>query len=322
MPSEFELIRRRFTYPTDHTDLGIGDDCALFRTQTNMQTVVSTDMLVEGTHFLPDAHPFDVGWKTAAVNISDIAAMGAAPRWIVLSMALPAAEDAWVDAFSQGFFECCTAFGVDWIGGDTTRGPRALNATVIGEIPTGQAICRNGGRAGDDLWISGQPGLAALGLQHLQKKITLHPDWVEPCLTALHRPQPRVKLGQALRNIASAMLDVSDGVLGDLGHLLESSRCGASLEEALIPFAAPLAACGDKALAREMLLSGGDDYELLFSASPAHREKIAQISASLELPLTMIGSLSHKAGSIWWVMEDGTTEQGVAKGYDHFTEGK
>ncbi|MDB5887470.1 MAG: thiL [Rhodocyclales bacterium] len=321
MSSEFDLIRRHFSRAVRHTDLGVGDDAALLRTRPGMQLVVSTDMLVSGTHFLPDAEAQALGWKTAAVNISDMAAMAAEPRWITLALSLPSANDKWVEDFADGFAACCMCFGVDWIGGDTTRGPLNLCATVFGEVPQGHAVLRSGAKAGDDIWISGAPGLAALGLQHLLGEIVVDEAWREACLLALHRPQPRVALGLALRGVATAMLDVSDGLLGDLGHILEQSNCGALIEDALLPLAPVLSASRNEALARQALLNGGDDYELLFCAASAQRDALRDLSEQLQLPLTRIGAITEQSNVIFLLAQDGTTEAVRPQGYDHFRGG-
>ncbi len=230
MPSEFDLIRRHFSRPPRHTDLAVGDDAALLSPRAGMQLAVSTDMLVSGTHFFPDTDPEDLGWKTLAVNVSDLAAMGAEPRWAFLALALPAADDAWISAFARGLFACADAYGVDLAGGDTTRGPLNLSVTIIGEVPAGKAITRAGARAGDELWISGQPGLASLGLAALRGEVALDAAGHARCVDALQRPLPRVELGLQLRSLATAMLDVSDGLLGDLAHILERSGVGAIVE--------------------------------------------------------------------------------------------
>jgi thiamine-phosphate kinase len=195
-------------------------------------------MLVAGTHFFADTDPEDLGWKTLAVNVSDLAAMGATPRWAFLALALPAADEAWIAAFARGFFACADAHGVDLAGGDTTRGPLTLSVTIIGEVPQGQAITRAGGRPGDDLWVSGQPGMAALGLAALRGETQLSTAGRAACIAALQRPQPRIALGLALRGVATAMLDVSDGLLGDLGHILECSATGAIIDVGALPLAA------------------------------------------------------------------------------------
>jgi thiamine-monophosphate kinase len=191
--------------------------------------VISTDMLVEGTHFLPDTDPGDLGWKTLAVNVSDIAAMGARPRWATLAAALPDADEAWIAAFARGVFACADEFGIDLIGGDTTRGPRNFCVTIFGEVESGCALRRDGAKAGDEIWVSGRPGRAALGLAHLQGRIRLDEPELSDCIAALQRPQPRVALGLALQGLATSAIDVSDGLLADLGHILEAIRsCGAA----------------------------------------------------------------------------------------------
>ncbi|MBS0510230.1 MAG: thiamine-phosphate kinase [Proteobacteria bacterium] len=317
MPSEFDLIRRHFDRAATHCDLAVGDDAALMRPRAGMQLAVSTDMLVAGTHFFADADPALLGWKTLAVNVSDIAAMGAEPRWALLAIALPAADETWIAAFAGGLFDCAQTYGVDLVGGDTTRGPLNMTVTIIGEVPAGQAITRGGGRAGDDLWVSGQPGRASLGLAALRGEASLNDDARRLCLDALHRPQPRVALGLALRGVASAMLDVSDGLLGDLGHILERSRVGAIVDIAALPLAPLLATGADAILARRCLLSGGDDYELLFSAPPAQREVIQEMGRRLALPLHRIGCLTDDTGMLLRE-SDGTLHPGAAAGYDHF----
>lgn len=321
MSSEFALIRRYFTRPARHTDLAVGDDAALIRPGPGMQLAISTDMLVAGTHFFADTAPEDLGWKTLAVNVSDIAAMGARPRWVVLAACLPAADEAWIAAFAKGFFACCEAFEIDAIGGDTTRGPLNLCPTIFGEVPTGAAVTRSGARPGDDLWISGAPGRAALGLADLRGEVVLAPAWRDDCLAALHRPQPRVALGLALRGLATAMLDVSDGLLGDLNHILELSGVGAVVDEAALPLAALLEACGDPVRAVRACTSGGDDYELLFAAPAGRRADLAALSARLGLPLHRIGHFTDAAETLQLRGHDGRLHHVSASGYDHFGQG-
>jgi thiamine-monophosphate kinase len=317
MPSEFDLIRRHFTRPSRHTALAVGDDAALLVPRAGMQLAASTDMLVSGTHFFPDSDPEALGWKTLAVNVSDIAAMGAQPRWALLALALPQADEAWIAAFARGLFACAEHFAIDLAGGDTTRGPLNLCVTILGEVPTGTAITRDGARDGDDIWITGWPGRAALGLAQLRGECTLAPERAAPCLEALHRPQPRVAAGLALRGTASAMLDVSDGLLGDLGHILERSDCGARIEIAALPLAPLLATGADLRLAQRCLLSGGDDYELLFAARPQHADKIAALSRTLELPITRIGTITA-AKALLLRDADGHDHPPAQTGFDHF----
>ncbi|MDP2809583.1 MAG: thiamine-phosphate kinase [Rhodocyclaceae bacterium] len=312
MLSEFALIDRYFRRPTRHTVLGVGDDGAIVRPAPGCDLVVSTDMLVAGTHFLPDANPEDLGWKTLAVNVSDMAAMGAEPRWALLAAALPAATESWISRFAAGFFACADTFGIDVIGGDTTRGPRNFCVTIFGEVPEGRALLRSGAKPGDEIWVSGAPGRAALGLAHLQGRIALTEPRLSECLAALHRPQPRVALGLALRGVATAAIDVSDGLLADLDHILEASGVAASLR-----FAVPPALTFE----RECLLSGGDDYELVFTAPPTRHSDIEALSASLRLALTCIGSIAAgPSGAIVDLFDaEGRSIAVESRGYDHFT---
>lgn len=316
--SEFDLIRRHFDRHTTHTALAVGDDAALLQPRPGMQLVVSTDMLVAGTHFYADTDPRALGWKTLAVNVSDLAAMGAEPRWALLALALPCADEGWIAAFADGFFACARRWNIDLAGGDTTRGPLNMTVTIIGEVPAGAAITRAGGQPGDDLWVSGQPGLAALGLAALRGEFRPDAAARMRCVQALLQPQARIELGLALRGHARAMLDISDGLLGDLGHILERSGVGAIVDVERLPLDA-LRACGaDAALARRCLLAGGDDYELLFAAPPAARAAIAGIATRLGLALHRIGTLSDRAGELWLREADGRLLASTARGYDHF----
>jgi len=310
MPSEFTLIDRYFRRPTRHTVLGVGDDGAIIRPPAGMELVVSTDMLVSGTHFLPDANPEDLGWKTLAVNVSDMAAMGAQPRWAVLAVALPAATESWIEKFARGFFACADEFDIDVVGGDTTKGPRNFCVTIFGEVPAGQALLRAGARPGDDIWVSGRPGRAALGLAHLQGRLVLDEPARSDCLAALHRPQPRVALGLALRGLASAAIDVSDGLLADLGHILDESKASARL---CIPGLPP------PGIERDCFLSGGDDYELVFTAPADKRREVEALATRLGLPLTPIGTVGAGVSPrLTLSAPDGTPIEAGQLGYDHF----
>ncbi len=318
MPSEFDLIRRYFTRSARHTELAVGDDAALIAPASGMQLAATTDMLVAGTHFFPDTDPHDLGWKTLAVNLSDLAAMGAQPRWALLALSLPEPDETWIAAFAAGLFECADTFETDLAGGDTTRGPLTLSVTALGEVPAGAALTRTGARPGDDLWVSGAPGRAALGLAHLRGELQLSPEGARACLAALHRPQPRVSAGLALRGLASAMLDVSDGVLGDLQHILDRSAVGAIVEAGKLPIAPLLEAGASPETACAALLTGGDDYELLFAAPPARRAGIEALSGRLGLPFTRIGRLSQAAGDLQLREADGRLTRPARLGYDHF----
>lgn len=310
MPSEFALIERYFRRPTQHSVLGVGDDAALVRPSPGMELVITTDMLVAGTHFLPDADPSDLGWKTLAVSVSDIAAMGATPRWAVLAVALPAATESWIEKFISGFHACADRFGIDVIGGDTTKGPRNLCVTLFGEVPAGQALLRSGAHLYEEIWVSGMPGRAALGLAHLQGRVALSEPALSVCLAALNRPQPRVELGLALRGIASAAIDVSDGLLADLGHLLTASSLAATVQPPLLPAGT---------LEREAYLAGGDDYELIFTAPAEHHARIEALADELALPLTCIGKTeAGPAGQLKILDPDGNPVALGTRGYDHF----
>ncbi len=318
MPSEFELIRRHFTHGVSHTVLGVGDDGAVIAPRPGMEVVISTDMLVADTHFLPGTDPESLGWKALAVNLSDLAAMGAEPRWALLAAALPSADEDWIAAFCRGFFGLAQRFGVDVIGGDTTRGPLNLAPTVLGEVPAGQALTRAGARPGDTIWVSGAPGLAALGLAQLQGRGELALQWRERCSAALHRPEPRIELGQALRPLAHAVIDVSDGLLADLGHVLERSAVSAILELEALPRAA-LEAAPRLDLGHACLLGGGDDYELTFTAAPESDAAIAALGRRLGLALTAIGEIGGgPAGEIRLVDGAGNAVRLPPPGFDHF----
>lgn len=316
MPSEFALIERYFTRPTPGAVLGVGDDGAIVRPTPGMELVVSTDMLVAGTHFLADADPESLGWKVLAVNVSDLAAMGARPRWALLAAALPAATESWIAAFAKGFFACADDFGVEVIGGDTTRGPRNFCVTIFGEVPAGQALLRSGARPGDELWVSGAPGRAALGLAHLQGRCVLAEPLRTDCLAALHRPQPRVTLGLGLRGLASAAIDVSDGLLADVGHVLERSAVAAVIRDAALPLPA---ADVEAELLCDCLLAGGDDYELAFAAPPAHHDAVVALGERLGLALTRIGDIvAGAAGTLTLLDSAGAPLPTGRRGYDHF----
>ena len=323
MPSEFDLIARYFARPTPQAVLGPGDDCALIAPASGMELAITTDMLVSGTHFLPETDPFQLGWKTLAVNISDLAAMGARPRWVLLAGSLPDADENWIAQLADGLFSCARRFAVDLIGGDTTRGPLNLCVTALGELPAGSALRRDRAKAGDDLWVSGQPGLAALGLAQLLGKTTLPDTLAQRCILALQKPQPRVELGLALRQdgLAHAAIDVSDGLLADLKHIAERSQLAAEIFSTQLPY---LPTGADPVLARHCQIAGGDDYELAFAASPEKRTALAALAARLDLPLWRIGHLrlatAGSEGQIALLDENGQSIPLTDIGFDHFAQ--
>ena len=311
--NEFEAIQRFFHRPST-VDLGIGDDAALLRVSAGHQLVVAADMSVVDTHFFTDAHPYDIGWKSLAVNVSDMAAMGAQPRWATLAIALPEVDGAWLQPFSEGLFACADAFGVSLIGGDTTRGPLNIAISILGEVPTGQALRRDGAQVGDDVWVSGLLGQAALWLQMRLEQLVLTPAEATQYAVAMHRPQPRVALGLALRGIAHSALDISDGLLSDLGHILKASGVGAQLEWPAIPRPAPQSV--RDACLQQAVLAGGDDYELCFTAPVARRAEVLAVGQRLGLAVARIGSITAEAGL--HVVAAGAELSIYTKGYDHF----
>jgi len=315
--TEFDLIRRYFTRPAPGALLGVGDDAALLQVSEGNVLAVSTDMLVSGTHFLPDADPFLLGHKTLAVNLSDMAAMGATPRWATLAIALHDADEAWLERFSAGFFALAQQYGVELVGGDTTRGPLNLCVTIMGEVPQGAALLRSGANHGDEVWVSGRLGDAALALAHLQGRIVLPENEYAACAPALHRPQPRVSLGVALRGIASSAIDISDGLLGDLGHILDASKVAAEIDFSLLPISSELRGRVHQPLGKQCALSGGDDYELCYTAPAARHAVILSIGARLGLPLTCIGKVVAGRGCIAHDAA-GNPINLEASGYDHF----
>ena len=313
---EFELIHRFFDRgPARRAELGVGDDCALLRPRGADTTLaVTTDMLVGGRHFLDGTDPQALGHKALAVNLSDLASMGANPIAFTLALALPAVDEGWLGAFSRGLFALADRFDCELIGGDTTRGPLNLCITAIGELPAGSALRRDRAEPGDDLWVSGQLGGAALALATLRAPGA--PLTGSPALARLERPEPRVALGIALRHLARAAIDVSDGLLGDLGHICERSRVGAEVDWDAVPLAAGLesvAASRRPALA----LAGGDDYELLFTAAPENRASIEALGRAPQLPLTRIGRIVA-GGGVRVLDARGVAMALDARSYDHF----
>ena len=324
MPSEFNLIQQYFTRPSPQADLGVGDDAALVRVSEGNQLVISTDMSVAGTHFLHDCAPYNIGWKALAVNVSDMAAMGAQPKWATLAISLPEVNQDWLAEFSRGFFACANSFNIDLIGGDTTRGPLNISVTILGEAPAGKALKRSGAQVGDDIWVSGQLGSAALGLAHLQGKVQLTNKLVnelDTCLKALNTPSPRTALGLALRGVATSCIDVSDGLLADLGHILQASNLGAAIDLEKIPCIELLKNNLDHPQFQELLIAGGDDYELCFTAPQTKREEINALSKQLNLQISLIGntriaSISNTSGLQVDYKNNQITL--LKQGFDHF----
>jgi thiamine-monophosphate kinase len=318
MLSEFELIAKYFTRPARTAALGVGDDCALLRPPAGLILALTTDTLSEGTHFLPGADARRLGHKTLAVNLSDLAAMGADPRWFLLAVALPDVDEAWLEAFAAGMFALAEAHAIELIGGDTTRGPRTITITAIGTLPPGYALRRDAAQAGDDVWLSGSTGDAALGLAHLKGRTALGPEAAARCIARLEQPAPRVALGQRLRGVAAAAIDVSDGLLADLGHILERSKLAAEIDYERLPRSRDLRECADATLADECLLAGGDDYELVFTAAPDRRAAVEAAGRAADVAVMRIGRMIAGAPEVRLLDRAGKPLRIGQFGFDHF----
>ncbi|MEP7154946.1 MAG: thiamine-phosphate kinase [Betaproteobacteria bacterium] len=319
MTPEFDLIARYFTRPVKHASLGVGDDCALFELTPGHELAVSTDTLVSGVHFFADADPFKLGQKALAVNLSDLAAMGATPKYVTLALTLPSIDAGWLSEFSRGFFRLADEADVDLIGGDTTRGALSMTLTVFGEVPSGKALRRDRAQAGDDIWVSGSLGGAALALKHLQGSVALQPPIAERALERLHMPAPRHLLGQDLLDVAHAAIDISDGLVADLTHICERSKLAATIEWAQVPLSPALLSVGPE-LRIPCALAGGDDYELCFTASEKNRVAIEAVAAKIAVPLTRIGKMHTGESNVTVLDERGALLSIGASGFDHFAQ--
>ena len=323
---EFDLIDRYFKRPSHNAKrgqvaLGIGDDCALLSPASGMQLAISTDMLVEGRHFFPNVDPFALGHKALAVNLSDLAACGAKPVAFSLALSLPDVDEAWLGGFSRGLFALADAHGCDLIGGDTTQGPLNICITVVGEVPAGQALLRSGARTGDDIYVSGTVGDARLALEVFRGRMAVPPEVFEAARARLEQPTPRVALGQALRGIATSAIDVSDGLLGDLGHVLLQSGVGARIETAqalkLLAAGARSATALSTDAQLELVFAGGDDYELVFTAPPSSAQSVQAAAAESRTPVTCIGRIEAEAG-LRLVDAQGVLLQRHYASFEHF----
>lgn len=316
--SEFDLIARirRRAATRDDVRLGIGDDAAILRMPAGRDLVVATDTLNTGVHFPDDTAPADIGWKSLAVNLSDLAAMGAEPAWCTLSLSMPRSDADWVDAFLDGFLELAVRHRVALVGGDTTRGPLSICVTAHGFVEPRGALPRGGARAGDDLWVTGTLGDAAGALRQWRAG-----DGIDPALRArLDRPTPRVAAGRALAGLAHACIDVSDGLLADLGHLCAMSRAGAEVALDALPASPALRAHFGEETLRALQTAGGDDYELCFAAPPTARLAIEDAMGLCDTPVARIGRIDGKVGDILAYDADGKSWTPQHRGYAHFAE--
>ena len=318
MPSEFDLIKRYFTPSTQRAALGVGDDCALLVPHAGMQLAVSTDMLVEGRHFLSTVAPDRLGHKALAVNLSDLAACGARPLAFTLALALPRADEAFVAPFARGLLTLAQLHGIELVGGDTTCGPLNICITVMGEVPSGRALLRSGAQPGDELWVSGQLGDARLALEAFRGTLSLSAAAFEATRRAMELPQPRVALGLALRGLASSAIDISDGLLGDLGHVLQRSGVGAVVELAQLPRSQWLAAQPEP-VQQECLLAGGDDYELLFTAPARSHDEVLAAARNAGVAVSRCGRI--EAGAGLRIVDSSGRELPASKwrSFDHFS---
>jgi len=313
---EFDLIAKYFDRPARRAALGVGDDCALLQPTPGMQLAVSTDALVEGRHFLSTVPPERLGHKALAVNLSDLAACGARPLGFTLALAMPRVDERFLAGLARGLFALADRFEIELVGGDTTAGPLNLTLTVFGEVPPGQALLRSGARPGDELYVSGTLGDARLALEAFRGRCALAGDAFEAARRAMECPEPRVALGIALRGIASAAIDLSDGLVGDLSHVLQRSGVGATLWLDRLPRSALLAA-QPPALQQECLLAGGDDYELLFTAPPAQREAVQAAARAAGVPVACVGRIEAEPG-LRIVDAQSQPVAAPLQGFDHF----
>ncbi len=323
---EFDLIERYFKRAgksVQGVDLGIGDDCALIAPAPGMQLAVSSDMLVEGRHFLSTVSPEALGHKALAVNLSDLAACGTKPVAFTLALSTPRVDEAWLDGFSRGLFALADEHGCTLIGGDTTAGPLNICITVFGYVPTGQALLRSGAKAGDDIYVSGSPGEARLALEAFRGNISLSEEAFSHTRARMERPTPRVALGLALRGLASSAIDVSDGLLGDLGHILKASGVGAEIDlnaiNSIAKYADNITGCSrfNINFMQQMVLAGGDDYELVFTAPSAQCEAVQTAAKASNTRVTRIGSVRAEGGLIL-CEADGKVVPNSFASFDHF----
>ncbi|MEQ1516204.1 MAG: thiamine-phosphate kinase [Usitatibacteraceae bacterium] len=319
MSPEFALIAKYFTRPVKNATLGIGDDCALVSVPAGRELAISTDTLASGTHFFADADPEAIGHKALAVNLSDLAAMGATPRYVTLALTLPSIDGEWLAAFARGFFALAEELGVELIGGDTTRGPLSITLTVLGEVASGQALRREGAHEGDDVWVSGDLGGAALALASMEGRCMLPANVFASAAERLHKPSPRVTLGRRLLGFATSAIDLSDGLVADLTHICERSGLAAHISWPQVPRSAAL----DMVAPAERIfcaLSGGDDYELCFTAPQSLREDLHRISVDVGLQLTRIGRMLAGPPRVAVLDETGPEMRILSAGFDHFAK--
>lgn len=318
---EFSLIARYFDRVRSSrldVETGIGDDCALLNIPDKQTLAISTDTLVAGNHFLTDIDPADLAYKALAVNLSDLAAMGADPAWLTLAITLPEVDEPWLEAFSDSLFDLLNYYGMQLIGGDTTRGPLSMTLGIHGFVPAGRALKRAGAKPGDWIYVTGTPGDSAAGLAILQNRLQVADATDREYLLKRHlRPTPRILQGQALRDLASAAIDLSDGLISDLGHIVKASACGARVDLDALPWSDAMTRHVEPEQALRWALSGGEDYELCFTVPELNRGALEVAMGQLGVAFTCIGQMSADVEGIHF-MRDGTPVTFDWKGYDHF----
>ncbi|BCU56751.1 thiamine-phosphate kinase [Enterobacter kobei] len=318
---EFSLIARYFDRVRRarlDVETGIGDDCALLNIPDKQTLAISTDTLVSGNHFLPDISPVDLAHKALASNLSDLAAMGADPAWLTLAITLPEVDETWLEAFSDSLFEQINYYDMQLIGGDTTRGPLSMTLGIYGYVPAGRALKRSGAKPGDWIYVTGTPGDSAAGLAILQNRLRVENEQDAQWLLKRHlRPTARILHGQALRDLASAAIDLSDGLSSDLGHIVKASNCGAMLDMDAMPFSDAMRRHVEPEQALRWALAGGEDYELCFTVPERNRGALDVAIGHLGVPFTCVGQMSADVESIQF-SRDGKPVSFDLKGYDHF----
>lgn len=318
---EFSLIARYFDRVRSSrfdVETGIGDDCALLNIPEKQTLAISTDTLVSGIHFLPDIDPADLAYKALAVNVSDLAAMGADPAWLTLALTLQSVDESWLKAFSDSLFEQLDYYDMQLIGGDTTKGPLSMTLGIHGYVPVGRALKRSGAKPGDWIYVTGTPGDSAAGLAILQNRLTVSDETDNAYLVKRHlRPTPRILQGQALRDLASSAIDLSDGLVSDLGHILKASECGARIDLDALPYSEAMQRHVDGEQAMRWALSGGEDYELCFTVPELNRGALDVALGHLGVPFTCIGQMSADVDGMHF-QRGGDVVTFDYKGFDHF----
>ncbi|WP_159564932.1 thiamine-phosphate kinase [Budvicia diplopodorum] len=318
---EFDVIARYFNRQGNSRKdvrLGIGDDCALLIPSEKQYLAISTDTLVSGTHFLPDIDPADLGYKSLAVNLSDLAAMGADPAWVSLALTLPVVNEEWLKRFSDSLFSVLDYYGMQLIGGDTTKGPLSLTLTINGWIPVGKELTRSGAKIGNWIYVTGWPGDSAAGLAILQNRLTVEDEKTRDYLVKRHlRPKPRILMGQGIRQLATSAIDLSDGLISDLQHILKASKCGAKIHLDQLVLSPALRSCCSREQALTWALSGGEDYELCFTIPEENRGAMDTALADLGVPYTCIGQITPEHTG-FQICDNNEPVLLDLNGFDHF----